>query len=79
MSGELKIENILMQVRSKLQENGVKLWLTPYYEEGIGPIDDEIEVRLLMRLMRIFRYVEPFVRCNSHFTGNHLLRELKII
>ncbi|XP_037050774.1 NEDD8 ultimate buster 1-like [Bradysia coprophila] len=43
MSGDLKIENILMQVRSKLQEDGVKLWLSPYYEESIGPIDEMIE------------------------------------
>lgn len=51
MSGELKIENILMQVRSKLQENGVKLWLSPYYEDGIGPIDDEIEVHFFSPML----------------------------
>lgn len=47
MSGDLRIENILIQVRSKLQENGIKLWLSPYYDEGIGSVDDEIEVMIL--------------------------------
>lgn len=44
MSGDLRIENVLIQVRTKLQESGVKLWLSPYYEECIGSVDDEIEV-----------------------------------
>lgn len=44
MSGDLRVENVLIQVRSKLQEGGIKLWLSPYYEEGIGSVDDEIEV-----------------------------------
>lgn len=46
MSANLRIDNVLIQVRSKLQEDGVKLWLSPYYEEGIGSNDDEIEVGL---------------------------------
>lgn len=40
----LSIENILIQVRAKLQENGIKLWLSPYYSNEIGPIDAELEV-----------------------------------
>ncbi|KAJ6638174.1 NEDD8 ultimate buster 1 [Pseudolycoriella hygida] len=43
MSGILRIDNVLMQVKGKLQENRVKLWLSPYYEDGIGAVDDEIE------------------------------------
>lgn len=57
MSGDLRIENILIQVRSKLQENGIKLWLHPYYEEGIGSVDDEIEVTILFAIItRIIVY-----------------------
>lgn len=44
MAISLPIENILIQVRSKLQNEQVKLWLPPYYEEGIGPVDSELEV-----------------------------------
>lgn len=44
MSSDLRVENILIQVRSKLQENGIKLWLEPYYTEGIGTIESELEV-----------------------------------
>lgn len=44
MSGSLQIENILVQVRSRLQDGGVKLWIEPYYVEGIGPVDNELEV-----------------------------------
>lgn len=40
----LSIENVLIQVRAKLQENGIKLWLSPYYSNDIGPIDSELEV-----------------------------------
>lgn len=39
-----QIDNCLIQTRSYLQSQGVKLWLTPYYEEGIGPIESELEV-----------------------------------
>lgn len=41
----LSIENCLIQVRACLQEEGIKLWLEPYYSEGIGPNDTELEVR----------------------------------
>lgn len=44
MAISLPIENILIQVRAKLQNEQIKLWLEPYYEEGIGPIDSELEV-----------------------------------
>lgn len=45
MAISLPIENILIQVRAKLQNEQIKLWLPPYYEEGIGPVDAELEVR----------------------------------
>lgn len=48
MSADLRIENILIQVKSKLLENGIKLWLPPYYVEG-GACDAELEVRITFR------------------------------
>lgn len=44
----VSIESILIQVRAKLQENGIKLWLTPYYSNEVGPNDTELEVSLLI-------------------------------
>lgn len=44
MAGSLSIDNCLIQVRSCLQEEGIKLWLEPYYVQGIGPVDLELEV-----------------------------------
>lgn len=41
----LSIENCLIQVRARLQEEGIKLWLEPYYFEGIGAVDAELEVK----------------------------------
>lgn len=43
----LTIENCLIQVRSTLQSEGIKLWLEPFYLQDIGPVDSEIEVRIL--------------------------------
>lgn len=43
-SSSLNIDNILIQTRCCLQSEGIKLWLEPYYLEGIGPNDDELEV-----------------------------------
>lgn len=57
MSTNLRIDNVLIQVRSKLQEDGVKLWLSPYYEEGIGSNDDEIEVGLYSSMCVVFIYL----------------------
>lgn len=45
--GDLRIENVLIQVRAKLNEDTIKLWLSPYYEEGIGSNDAELEVKNL--------------------------------
>lgn len=45
MTNSLSIDNCLIQVRSCLQDQGIKLWLEPYYTEGIGPVDAELEVR----------------------------------
>lgn len=44
----LSIENCLIQVRSCLQEQGIKLWLPPYYLEGIEPVDSELEVLIFI-------------------------------
>lgn len=43
-SSSLNIDNILIQTRCCLQSEGIKLWLEPYYLEGIGPNDAELEV-----------------------------------
>lgn len=49
MSINLKIENILIQVRSKLSENKIKLWLSPYYSEnGGGPCEIALEERIFI-------------------------------
>lgn len=45
MANSLSIDNCLIQVRARLQDQGIKLWLEPYYIEGIGPIDSELEVK----------------------------------
>lgn len=50
MSADLSIGNILLQVKSKLLENGIKLWLAPYYVEGVGACDAELEVCIIFRV-----------------------------
>lgn len=47
MAGKYNIENVLIQVRAKLLENGIKLWLPPYYVEDIGSVDAELEVSVI--------------------------------
>lgn len=39
-----QIDNIIIQVRARLQMLGIKLWLEPYYYEGVGCVEEEIEV-----------------------------------
>lgn len=39
---ELKVDNIIIQVRDKLQKDGIKLWLSPYYLPT-GPSTCELE------------------------------------
>lgn len=41
---DFKIEEVLIRLRSKLNEDQIKLWLPPYYLEGAGTSDEEIEV-----------------------------------
>lgn len=45
MASSLSIDNCLIQVRSCLQDQNIKLWLEPYYDQGIGPVDSELEVK----------------------------------
>lgn len=47
MGSQLKTEDILMQIRSKLQNDNIKLWLEPYYYEGIGSSEEELGVSFL--------------------------------
>ncbi|XP_055914257.1 NEDD8 ultimate buster 1 [Eupeodes corollae] len=37
------IDNIIIQVRARLQEQQIKLWLGPYYYEDIGVVESELE------------------------------------
>lgn len=62
MAISLPIENVLIQVRAKLQSEHIKLWLPPYYEEGIGPVDSELEVSASGRntFKRYFRRLISF-------------------
>lgn len=50
MAISLSIDNCLIQVRSSLQGENIKLWVQPYYVEGIGPIDSELEVNISNKL-----------------------------
>lgn len=45
MASNLKIEDVFIQIRGKLQLDGVKLWLLPYYDESVGVCDEEIMVK----------------------------------
>uniref|UniRef100_A0A1I8NVK4 UBA domain-containing protein n=1 Tax=Stomoxys calcitrans TaxID=35570 RepID=A0A1I8NVK4_STOCA len=38
-----QIDNIIIQVRARLQALAIKLWLEPYYYDGVGCVEDEIE------------------------------------
>lgn len=63
MANSLPIENVLIQVRAKLQTEQIKLWLPPYYEEGIGPIESELEVRIPIaefRFSSVFKQTSLF-------------------
>lgn len=39
-----QIDNIIIQVRARLQALSIKLWLEPYYYDEVGCVEDEIEV-----------------------------------
>lgn len=49
MEGNLNIENVIIQVRSTLNEQNIKLWLAPYYING--PVDEELEVSVIFPLL----------------------------
>lgn len=38
-----EVENIIIQVRARLQEQQIKLWLEPYYFQDIGVIEIELD------------------------------------
>lgn len=44
MDVSLQIEDVCMQVKDKLQKEGVKLWLPPYYVENKGRSEDVMQV-----------------------------------
>lgn len=41
---DLKKEDELMQIRGKLREDKIKLWLEPYYIQTKGSVQEEIKV-----------------------------------
>lgn len=44
MGTPLQIEDVFIQVRDKLQKDGVKLWLPPYYNEATGASESDLQV-----------------------------------
>lgn len=43
MATDLKIEGILIQIKDKLNQERVKLWLPPYYTEECGSCEEELQ------------------------------------
>ncbi|XP_022906282.2 NEDD8 ultimate buster 1-like [Onthophagus taurus] len=43
MDNSLKIEDVFIQIRDKLQKESVKLWLLPYYDSQKGPSEDDLQ------------------------------------
>lgn len=48
MSADLRLDNILIQVTSRLRENGIKLWLEPYHSDDFGPCNVELKVEFAL-------------------------------
>lgn len=49
---DLKSEDILSQVKDKLNKNNIKLWLEPYYcdNKGVGPNEEQaLQVKIVPR------------------------------
>lgn len=77
MAKGFSIDNCLIQVRSCLQDEGIKLWLEPYYIQGIGSVDSEMEVILFKKN---FNFSENFNNASyceirvfiAKFCGNKL-------
>lgn len=51
------VDNYMIQTRCCLQSEGIKLWLPPYYIEGIGSIDSELQVFITFSV-HIFKFFE---------------------
>jgi hypothetical protein len=47
MNSDLKTEGIRIQIREKLNEEHVKLWLSPYCTEDGLTCEEEMQVRLM--------------------------------
>ncbi|XP_047115578.1 NEDD8 ultimate buster 1-like [Schistocerca piceifrons] len=43
MDSELRKEGIVLQIREKLNEDKIKLWLTPFYREDQGCVEAEVQ------------------------------------
>lgn len=45
METNLKVEDVFIQIRDKLNKDSVKLWLPPYYTKVTGICVEELKVR----------------------------------
>lgn len=58
MANGLSIDSCLIQVRSRLQEEGIKLWLEPYFIADIGPNDTELEVFTILTIRENYFFLQ---------------------
>lgn len=62
MDSNLKIEDVFMQIRDKLNKDGIKLWLEPYYSEKSGSSESDLK-RLAEEYATILNL--PFDQCRA--------------
>lgn len=62
MSADLRLDNILIQVTSRLRENGIKLWLEPYHTDEFGTCTAELEVFMIT----FYKFQDVLVKTKYH-------------
>ncbi|KAH8273385.1 hypothetical protein KR018_006519 [Drosophila ironensis] len=70
-----QIDNIFIQVRARLQQQGVKLWEEPYYSEDLGSIEAALEI-LASEYSQFFRISEDHCKCVLTELQDNALRKL---
>lgn len=50
-------EDVVIQVKDKLQRDGVKLWLPPYHVENNGSSEDALKVGTLRLIIYALVYI----------------------
>lgn len=53
MCENLSISDKLTRVRDKLNSDKVQLWTSPYYVEGLGPSDSDLQVKIRLPLPKL--------------------------